>query len=284
MKTNRLTRPIATALSAAALLVTSLYCGADNRTSTPAPPAVIANPATPPPVTTATTASLTPAAPVAAPTSAVTEDIRDIRPPYHISPGWLWLAWTVGGVALAALSYGLWRWRHRLPGLRPKLPFELALEELEAARELMQPEHARAFSIRVSEVVRLYIEVRFATRAAHRTTEEFLYDCLAETASRLSAQRELLGEFLHHCDLAKFARWVLSVPEMEAMLQSASNFVRETGVAAQAAEQLSAHSVSATKPTSLSGVAQPGAPANLDDTGNAAPTAHNIATLEPQAL
>jgi len=167
--------------------------------------------------------------------AADTEDIRDIRPPYHISPSWLWLTWAVGGVALVALGYGLWRWRHRLPGFRPKLPFELALDELEAARKLMQPEHAREFSIRVSEVVRHYIEVRFATRAAHRTTEEFLHDCLVESTA-LAEHRDLLGDFLHHCDLAKFARWVLSVPEMEAMLQSGSNFVRETGVAAQTAE------------------------------------------------
>jgi hypothetical protein len=185
------------------------------------------------PVATATApqlSSIASAAASTAPASAVTEDIRDIRPPYHIPPGWLWLVWVAGGVTLAALGYGLWRWRHRLPGLRPRLPFELALDELESARELMQPEHAREFSIRVSEIVRHYIEVRFATRAAHRTTEEFLHDCMIEHTSPLAAHRESLGDFLHHCDLAKFARWVLSVAEMEAMLQSASAFVRSTGV------------------------------------------------------
>ena len=58
------------------------------------------------------------------------QDIRDIRPPYHIPPGWLWLAWVGGGLALAALGYGAWRWRNRL-GLRVKLPYEIALEQLE---------------------------------------------------------------------------------------------------------------------------------------------------------
>jgi hypothetical protein len=163
------------------------------------------------------------------PISPGAEDIRDIRPPYHISPDWLWLAWMTGSVGLAAVGYGLWRWRHWLPGLRPKLPFELALAQLEAARELMRPEHAREFSICVSETVRTYIEVRFAIRAAHRTTEEFLHNCLAESPASLTDHRDLLAAFLHHCDLAKFARWVLSVPEMETMLQSASNFVCQTG-------------------------------------------------------
>jgi hypothetical protein len=50
------------------------------------------------------------------------QDIRDIRPPYHIPPGWLWLAWVAGGLVLAAVGYGAWRWSHRL-GLRVKLPY-----------------------------------------------------------------------------------------------------------------------------------------------------------------
>ena len=168
---------------------------------------------------------------VAAPNGAASlanEDIRDIRPPYHIPPGWLWLAWVAGGLILVVLGYGAWRWRQRL-GLRVKLPYEIALEQLEAARRLMQPEQARAFSIAVSEIVRSYIEVGFEVRAAHRTTEEFLRDLVTQPDSPLVAHQPVLADFLKHCDLAKFARWVLSVPQMEAMLQSAATFIVATG-------------------------------------------------------
>jgi len=218
---------------------------------------------------------------IAAPTApSVTEDIRDIRPPFHIPPGWLWLAWTAGGCALAALGYGLWRYRHRLPGLRPKLPYELALERLKDARRLMQPEHAREFSIAVSEVVRNYVEERFATRAAHRTTEEFLHDCVAQADSPLAGYRPLLGGFLHHCDLAKFARWVLSVPEMEAMLASASAFVRETGQSASS-NQSPAHSVRACPSPPLPGRARLGAPdsASVEPAAAPQPAASTPCTL-----
>ncbi|HEX5220469.1 MAG TPA: hypothetical protein VFZ59_12935 [Verrucomicrobiae bacterium] len=174
-------------------------------------------------------------------TALAVEDIRDIRPPFHVPPGWLWAAWVAGGCSALALAYALWRWRHRIPGLRPKLPYELALEKLEAARELMQPATAREFSIAVSVVVRNYIEERFATYAAHRTTDEFLRDCATRSDSPLTAYREPLSGFLTHCDLAKFARWILSGDEMEAMLQSACTFVRETGRAA-ATKQSPAHS------------------------------------------
>jgi hypothetical protein len=176
----------------------------------------------------------------------VNQDIRDIRPPYHIPPGWLWLAWAGGGLALVVLGYGAWRWRSRL-GLRVKLPYEIALEQLEKARRLMQPEQARAFSIAVSEIVRDYIEKSFPVPAAHRTTEEFLRDLATRVDSPLVAHQPVLADFLRHCDLAKFARWVLSVPQMEAMLQSAGTFIVATGK--PVADRSPTHSVGTIPPT-----------------------------------
>jgi hypothetical protein len=223
-----------------------------------------------------TAAGAAPTAVAPPPSPSVTEDIRDIRPPFHIPARWLWMAWAAGGFALAAFGYGLWRWRRRLPGLRPKLAYELALEKLEAARRLMQPEHARAFSIEVSEVVRNYIEERFATRAAHRTTEEFLHDCAAQTGSPLAGHRPLLGDFLNHCDLAKFARWVLSVPEMEAMLASAVTFIRETGQSTAVSVQSPTHSARAAFSPHLLSTARRDAP-------DANPATEPATALKPAA-
>jgi hypothetical protein len=165
----------------------------------------------------------------AAAPNAVTQDIRDIRGPKHIPSPWLWPAWLAGALALGALGYAAWRWNRRRALAAAKLPYEIALDRLEEARALMQPENAREFSITVSEIVRHYIEDRFQVWAARRTTEEFLYDLLESSDALLAAHRALLAEFLHHCDLAKFARWILSIEEMENMLQSARTFVIETG-------------------------------------------------------
>jgi hypothetical protein len=109
------------------------------------------------------------------------------------------------------------------------LPYEIALDRLEKARALMTLETAREFSIEVSEIVRSYIEARFHVRVAHQTTEEFLHELLEPSDALLAGHQELLAEFLHHCDLAKFARWILSREEMEAMHASARMFVLETG-------------------------------------------------------
>jgi hypothetical protein len=219
-----------------------------------------------------------PAAVAAQVQAAVEQDIRDIRPPYHFPPGWLWLAWTAGGLALVALGYGTWRWCRRF-GVRVKPPYEIALERLEEARRLMQPEQARAFSIAVSEVVRDYIEKCFPVRAAHHTTEEFLRNLATRPDSPLMAHQPVLADFLVHCDLAKFARWILSARQMEAMLQSASAFIVATGK--PVAEISPVHAVGTPPPPPSPGTPV-GAPASISSPQTVA--ASVVSTLNPQSL
>ena len=180
------------------------------------------------PATKMTAPSLAKTSPATTP-SVMTEDIRDIRGPKPIPSSWLWPLWLAGGAALAALLYAGWLWNRRRALAAALLPYEIALARLEEARALMQPENAREFSIAVSEIVRQYIEQRFRVWAARRTTEEFLHDLLEPSDALLTSHRSLLAEFLRHCDLAKFARWILSSEEMDTMLESACRFVRETG-------------------------------------------------------
>jgi hypothetical protein len=182
--------------------------------------ALIAAPATAPGVDGAPAGNTLPGAPPE-------EDIFDIRPPIHIAGEVFWAGWAAGTLAAVGLGYGVWR---LLRGkLRVKLPYEVALEKLLAARQFLSPEQAHTFSDLVSEVVRSFIEQRFPVRAAHRTTEEFLCDLVTNADGPLAGHRDTLGEFLGHCDLAKFAMWRLSIPQMEAMHQSARDFILATG-------------------------------------------------------
>jgi hypothetical protein len=122
-------------------------------------------------------------------------------------------------------------WNRRSSHVAALLPYEIALAKLEEPRALMQPENPREFSIIVSKIVRRYIKVRFQVWAARWTIEEFLHDVLEPSDALLTSHQELLSDFLHHCDLAKFACWILSTEDMELMLQSAHVFVLETGKA-----------------------------------------------------
>jgi hypothetical protein len=157
----------------------------------------------------------------------VAEDIRDIRGPIYLLPGWV-LPALIGGAVLVALGvYGLWRARRKRTA-RALLPHELALQRLEEISALMQPARAREFSIAASDIVRLYIEQRFAVTATRRTTEEFLRDLLGSSDAALARHQGLLGEFLHQCDIVKFAAQSLTLQNMESLRQSARAFVLAT--------------------------------------------------------
>jgi hypothetical protein len=165
---------------------------------------------------------------VAAAAAKAIEDIRDIRGPKPIYPPWLVPAIIAAVVLLVIGAYAAWRWLERRRRPRALLPFELALQRLEEIRALMQPAQAREFSIAVSDVVRRYIEQRFDVTATHRTTEEFLHDLLDGSHAALVRHRALLSEFLHQCDLVKFAGMSLTLPSMESLHRSARAFVLET--------------------------------------------------------
>ena len=155
-------------------------------------------------------------------------DIHDIRGPISIPYPWLWALYLLGGLLVLGILYWLWKRWPRRRTVAVKSPFEVALERLEEARALMVPERTREYSFEVSELTRAYIEQRFQQRAVQSTTEEFLYGLLNQIGTPLSAHRPLLENFLHYCDLAKFAGWQLSASEMAAMHESAHSFLLAT--------------------------------------------------------
>ena len=157
------------------------------------------------------------------------EDIRDIRGPKAVPGSWVLPAVLAGAIVVALCAYAVWRRRHRGTRRRSLTLSEQALERLENARPLMRPATAREFGIVASEVIRDYIEKRFDVIATQRTTEEFLQTLLQSSNETLARHRSLLEEFLHQCDLVKFAASSLAVTDMESLFRSARGFVLETG-------------------------------------------------------
>jgi hypothetical protein len=160
--------------------------------------------------------------------AAAADDIRDIRGPKWVWPAWVWAAVLAGVVLVVLAGFAVRHGLRRPRRARALLPFEAALERLEGIRPLMQPATAREFSVAVSDIVRSYIEVRFDITATHQTTEEFLHDLLESSKTTLLRHRALLSQFLHECDLVKFAGISLTPQNMESLHQSARAFVLET--------------------------------------------------------
>src|SRR6516164_7655416 len=149
------------------------------------------------------------AAPIAPTASPAAEDLIDIRPPIHIAAPLPWLAVGAAALGLVGVSAAAWKLLRRQ---RRKLPYEIALERLENTRPLMREFDAEPFCLAVSWVVREFIEELLFVRAMRRTTNEFLRDLAKLSYLQLDPHRDTLANFLQHCDLAKFARWSLSVP------------------------------------------------------------------------
>ena len=161
--------------------------------------------------------------------SAVTNDIRDIKPPVEIASGWEWLWWTLAGVALAVAAYTLWKWwqkkRAQVPVIPPVPAHVRAKQKLQEALALIaQP---KPFVIAVSDAARTYLEERFEFRAPERTTEEFLYE-LQDTDLLTRDQKDSLGDFLLRCDLVKFAKYEPREPGLRDLHDSALRLVDET--------------------------------------------------------
>ena len=160
---------------------------------------------------------------------------RDIAPPVDlvppVLPPWPWIAAALLGLAVAAGLFWWWRRRARrpTPPPPPRPAHELALEALQRLQRdnLMEQREIEPFYVRLSFILRQYIEWRFGLRAPEQTTEEFLAAALA-SGGLIATHRQLLSSFLQQCDLVKFARYEPARSDMQQAFDSAKAFVEQT--------------------------------------------------------
>ncbi len=157
-------------------------------------------------------------------------ELRDIAGPVDVPVSRWW--WVAAAMAFAALLLALAWWRRRSAvrsAPRVILPHETALDALDAllADGLPGADGLKPFFLRLSDIVRRYVEDRFGLRAPEQTTEEFLAAMAAGAAIRASHQRLLRG-FLEQADLVKFANAVPAREGVEGAVEAARNFVRQT--------------------------------------------------------
>ena len=167
---------------------------------------------------------------------AVTE-LRPARAPLEELQGpWLqrnW-PWLVLGVAvLAGLCAGVVAWLRRAEERARLTAFERAMARLDRLqrRGLPSADAADAWYVELSDIVRRYIEERFALRAPELTTEEFLAEA-GRSPELTGTHRDLLSAFLDTCDRVKFARYSPGEDESQGALDVAKRFLNETAASA----------------------------------------------------
>jgi len=159
-------------------------------------------------------------------------ELRDIKkpvePPTDLRPMLLGLALLVLVVLVVAVIYWLQGRRRGAGGLlRPA--HEVALEALSQLRRtsLLTEGRHEDYYVRLSGIVRNYVEGRFALRAPEMTTEEFLA-AVGRGETLGGEHRGALGGFLSEADLVKFARHVPSESDAERAYTAAREFVEST--------------------------------------------------------
>jgi hypothetical protein len=160
-------------------------------------------------------------------------ELRDVKAPVAVPrdyrPLWWALAALVALVGLGALVYRIFNRARAQAALPPRPADEVALEALARLRRdgLLEKGEQVEFYVRLSSIVRTYLEDRFHLRAPEMTTEEFLQ--AAQKAPELSQKhRPLLGQFLSDADLVKFARHQPRIEDAERAYEAAREFVTST--------------------------------------------------------
>ncbi len=161
--------------------------------------------------------------------------IKDLAGPVElpaVARDWLY---TAAGAALLLVGavIGLVVWlghRHKdtIKSIRIP-PDQMARRQLEKllAEKLVEQGKLKLFYIRLSGILRHYIENRFALHAPEQTTEEFLEE-IRDNHVLGAKYKVLLGEFMKHCDMVKFAEHQPTNPQIQKTFDICKNFVFET--------------------------------------------------------
>ncbi len=142
----------------------------------------------------------------------------------------------IGLLAILLICLIIYFLKKRKKPLPPPIPpWETALRELTLARQLMGEGKSLLYMDQVGQILRRYIELRFAVRSTRQTTREF-FACLdaSGSAALLTYQGELRA-CLEQADMAKFAHLVSNQNHMEQMEEAVRTFIISSRPAEQPA-------------------------------------------------
>lgn len=167
------------------------------------------------------------------PEGEIADVLRPPRAPLAAIEG-PWLArhwpWLVAVAAVLAVGLaGFLVWLRGAEERARETAYDRALARLGRLRRGGFPavEAVDVWYVELSDIVRRYIEGRFALRAPELTTEEFLLEA-GRSADLSPPHRELLSDFLARCDRVKFARYSPGEDESREVLEVAARFLAET--------------------------------------------------------
>jgi len=160
----------------------------------------------------------------------VIEDIEGpVALPKETSYWWVWIP-VIVVLVMIPLTWFLSRQKRARKLIRIFRPaHEIAYARLRVlvAEDLVEAGRIKEFYERISGILRHYIEDRFDLHAPERTTEEFLFE-LQSTDVLSASDKEVLGAFLAHCDLVKFAKHDPTSEQIQQTFDLVKDFIERT--------------------------------------------------------
>ncbi len=165
-------------------------------------------------------------------------DIRDIKGPLGLPRSYrqfiLWGSLALAVALLLSALYYVYQRKKAGKSLLPKKvepprpPHEVALQALQDLKSssLLAEGRVKEYYIRVSEIIRRYIEGRYFIVALELTTYELIERLRAADVEPEMVQ--LTQEFLDSCDLVKFAKYQPTEDENQQVLERAFEIVERT--------------------------------------------------------
>lgn len=136
----------------------------------------------------------------------------------------------IGLLALLLLA-GLLFWLKKRQKPTPEIqipPWDRALQDLAEARSLQKKAHGLLYMEKASQILRRYIEQRFAIQSTKQTTSEFLRSLAGPRGKELKEHRADLQSCLEQADLAKFAHKSQGEESIKAVETAVTGFVQAT--------------------------------------------------------
>nr|MBU1328855.1 hypothetical protein [Candidatus Omnitrophota bacterium] len=158
-------------------------------------------------------------------------DIRPLKDVVEISgrfPALLVIALILTALVIAAFIYLKKKKVEEKLSMPPRPAGEIAREALKALKEMKLSEKGmiKEYYIKLSDIIRAYMENRYVIFAMDRTTWELFQEMKSKKIERLHADR--INDFLEDCDMVKFAKYTPSQNEMEEAHKKAEEIVEIT--------------------------------------------------------
>jgi len=162
--------------------------------------------------------------------SSQNEQLRDIHGPVLLKeqPPYLLIAGIIIFVLMLAVAIFWFLKKRTKPTPPPIDPWEKALLDLADAKRLLNPERGLQYMDRASQILRRYIESRFAIQSTRQTTREFLQGLKIRDNSPLQAHKAELRNCLEQADMAKFAHHIPEIKNLEMMEDAVTTFIKKT--------------------------------------------------------